>query len=313
MQREPAIKRAVAFIDASNTRASARRAFGDAFGNFNPVALAEEVCAAQGWTLSGVSYYLGVPDVRVTEDGHYTWMKRCARWRKQGVRVFTRTLLQDDQGTAREKGIDVRLALDAVSLFRAGGYDVALIFSQDQDFSEVATELRAIAREEKRWVQIASAFPAAAPAGADAQPAGGISGTMALPLALDEFRKVLDTPENRRRIHVPAPAPQIFRQRPAETSHAVLAQADAASAPAASRRSGIGWAAMSATAYLAIAAATFVYLTWAGRTAFALPDQAIPALADHTASALVWPIYWTHSRELEELKARLPDLQAYLR
>lgn len=48
-------------------------------------------------------------------------------------------------------------------LFFHGGhraeYDVALIFSQDQDLSEVATELRVIAGEQGRWLKVASAFP----------------------------------------------------------------------------------------------------------------------------------------------------------
>ena len=33
------------------------------------------------------------------------------------------------------------------------------IFSQDQDLTEVAEEVRLIAREKKRWIKIASAFP----------------------------------------------------------------------------------------------------------------------------------------------------------
>jgi len=38
-------------------------------------------------------------------------------------------------------------------------YDVALIFSQDQDLSEVASEIRTIAREQNRWIKVACAFP----------------------------------------------------------------------------------------------------------------------------------------------------------
>jgi hypothetical protein len=37
-------------------------------------------------------------------------------------------------------------------------FDVALIFSQDQDLSEVAREIRQIARRQDRWIKIASAF-----------------------------------------------------------------------------------------------------------------------------------------------------------
>jgi hypothetical protein len=36
---------------------------------------------------------------------------------------------------------------------------VALIFSQDQDLSEVAQEIRQIAEEQARWIKVASAFP----------------------------------------------------------------------------------------------------------------------------------------------------------
>lgn len=309
MQREPVTKRAVAFIDASNTRASARRAFGESFGNFNPVALAEEVCAAQGWTLAGVSYYLGVPDVRVTEDGHYTWMKRCARWRKQGVRVFTRTLLQDEQGTQREKGIDVRLALDAVSQFRRGLYDVALIFSQDQDFSELAAELKAIAREEKRWVQVISAFPAAETT--EAAPSG-ISGTIGLALGETEFRKVLDTPENRKRIHMPVPAPHVFRG-PVQSEIELSAGASETVLPVPVRRMPRrSWTALASLAYLLIAAVTFGQLAWTSRAALAEPALALPVLADHAARALVWPAHWLDRESMASLRARLPELQAFL-
>ena len=38
-------------------------------------------------------------------------------------------------------------------------YDVAVLFSQDQDLSEVAKEIRVIAREQNRWLKIACAFP----------------------------------------------------------------------------------------------------------------------------------------------------------
>ena len=55
--------------------------------------------------------------------------------------------------------MDVRLALDVVRLAREGAYDVAVLFSQDQDLSEVADEVRAISIAQQRWIKIASAFP----------------------------------------------------------------------------------------------------------------------------------------------------------
>ena len=53
----------------------------------------------------------------------------------------------------------MRIALDVIRLAHRGDYDVALIFSQDRDLSEVAKEIRVIAREQGRWIKIASAFP----------------------------------------------------------------------------------------------------------------------------------------------------------
>ena len=36
---------------------------------------------------------------------------------------------------------------------------MAVVFSQDQDLSEVAEEIRAIAREQDRWIKVACAYP----------------------------------------------------------------------------------------------------------------------------------------------------------
>lgn len=66
--------------------------------------------------------------------------------------------------SGEEKGIDVRIALDIIRLALKREYDVALIVSQDQDLSEVAEEVRYIAREQQRWIKVACAFPSS-PAG----------------------------------------------------------------------------------------------------------------------------------------------------
>ncbi len=59
----------------------------------------------------------------------------------------------------REKGIDLRLGLDAVWLARNQDFDVAAIFSQNQDFVEVAQEVRDISRSQGRWIKVVSVFP----------------------------------------------------------------------------------------------------------------------------------------------------------
>ncbi|MBC8350345.1 MAG: hypothetical protein H8E66_00040 [Planctomycetes bacterium] len=53
----------------------------------------------------------------------------------------------------------MRLALDVVAHAVTGTFDVAVIVSQDQDLTEVASEVRTIARTQKRWIKIASAYP----------------------------------------------------------------------------------------------------------------------------------------------------------
>jgi hypothetical protein len=82
---------------------------------------------------------------------------RSLRYRNQTVRLpggGTTTIL-----VGEEKGVDVRLALDVVRMARENRYDVALIFSQDQDLSEAAAEVKAISAQQARWIKVACAFP----------------------------------------------------------------------------------------------------------------------------------------------------------
>ena len=72
----------------------------------------------------------------------------------------------------REKGIDLRIAIDVMTLAFRKVYDVALVFSQDQDLSEVARELRDIASKQNRWIKMASAYPV----GSGTDNARGING-----------------------------------------------------------------------------------------------------------------------------------------
>jgi hypothetical protein len=57
-----------------------------------------------------------------------------------------------------EKGIDVRIALDVVRLALDDEYDVAIIFSQDQDLTEAVDDVRRVAELQDRWVKVACAF-----------------------------------------------------------------------------------------------------------------------------------------------------------
>ena len=83
---------------------------------------------------------------------------------EQSAVALTLTVKLPDGSTVsflhgEEKGIDVRIALDVIGIAFRNEYDVALVFSQDQDLSEVADEIRVIARQQSRWIRIACAYP----------------------------------------------------------------------------------------------------------------------------------------------------------
>lgn len=171
MPAEPSAKRAVAFFDGQNLYHSAREAFGHIYPNYDVRALAQRICQQQGWHFEGARFYTGVPDK--TDDAYWNhfWAGKLAVMGRQGVTVYSRSLRYRNKritlpdGTehtyihGEEKGIDVRIALDVIRMAHRREYDVGLIFSQDQDLSEVAKEIRTIASEQDRWIKLACAFP----------------------------------------------------------------------------------------------------------------------------------------------------------
>jgi uncharacterized LabA/DUF88 family protein len=185
MPSEPQIKRAIAFVDGQNLFFAAKNAFGHHYPNYDVAALAASLCQMRGWQLEEVRFYSGIPDAADDAFWNHFWTAKLAQMGRQSIRVFSRPLryrnqiirLPDGQShtflVGQEKGVDVRLALDIVSLAHKGVYDIALVMSQDQDLSEVADEIREIARQQDRWLKMASAFPAS-PA---SQNRRGINGT----------------------------------------------------------------------------------------------------------------------------------------
>ncbi len=171
MSSEPAIKRCVAFVDGQNLFYAARNAFGYAYPNYDVAALASTACQRQNWKLAQVRLYTGIPDAADDPFWHHFWTAKLAQMGRQKAHVFSRPLRYRNQTVrlpngqthtspvGQEKGVDVRLAIDVISLAHQNTFDVALIFSQDQDLSEVADEIRLITELQNRWIKIASAFP----------------------------------------------------------------------------------------------------------------------------------------------------------
>jgi len=168
---EPPVKRTIAFFDGQNLFHTVKSAFGYIYPNYDVKALAQSICAARGWQLDQVRFYTGVPDSTDNLMWSGFWAAKLLAMSRQGVWTFSRPLRYRNQivklpdGTshaflaAEEKGVDVRIALDVIRLAHRRDYDVALVFSQDQDLSEVAAEVRTISMEQSRWIKMASAFP----------------------------------------------------------------------------------------------------------------------------------------------------------
>jgi len=171
MPPPPSPIRAISFFDGQNLFHSAKAAFGHNFPNYDPLALAKAVCQAKGWRCEQARFYTGVPDAGDKPFWNHFWNAKAAQMGREGVHVFTRPLryrnkeVKLSDGSSHtfldgdEKGIDVRLALDVISLAHRRAYDVALLFCRDQDLSELADEIKVISREQNRWIKVASAYP----------------------------------------------------------------------------------------------------------------------------------------------------------
>jgi uncharacterized LabA/DUF88 family protein len=196
---EPAIKRVIVFIDGQNLFNAAKTAFGYTYPNYDPVLLADRICADKGWTRSQIRFYTGMPGAAEDPGRHRFWTNKLVVLRRQGVEVFARPIRYRDKVThwpqnvriclpdgttlpvgatlhqadgtplpngtqfrvrsADEKGVDTRLAIDLLKYAFDQMYDVALIFSQDQDLSEATEEIPYLAHAQGRWIKVACAFP----------------------------------------------------------------------------------------------------------------------------------------------------------
>jgi len=205
MAEEPAVKRAMAFFDAQNLYQHAMAAFGHHHPNFDPLKLHEAVCKEHGWISNLVRFYTGVPDPARDPMWSGYWNSRILALKRTGVHVTTRKLRYREERihlpdgstktvvTPQEKGIDVRLALDIVSCARTRQYDVAVVYSQDQDLAEIVQEVRSISTEQDRWIGVTCAFPS----GKKATSRRGIDKTTWFRMEEDFYNGCIDTRDYR--------------------------------------------------------------------------------------------------------------------
>ncbi|MGH2397790.1 MAG: NYN domain-containing protein, partial [bacterium] len=163
------------FVDGQALYRSSKEAFGYTHPNYDVQKLTDKIAAQKDWQVAKIYFYTGIPERSEDQFWHGFWVAKLAVMGTRRIGVFTRPLRYADQKiecrhchkkeivrVAREKGIDVRLALDVVRLALHDSYDVGLIFSQDQDLSEVVDEVRELSKRQKRWIKLASAYPVSA-------------------------------------------------------------------------------------------------------------------------------------------------------
>jgi len=204
--RTPENPEAIVFVDGQNLYKAAREAFGYTYPNYNVLKIAQEICSQEGWKLKQVRFYTGMPGPEEKSIWNQFWTAKLLGMSRAGVYTFTRPLryrtrvvtlpdgTQHSILTKEEKGIDVRIALDVTRLGHAKDYDVGVILSQDQDFHEVAKEIRTIAKAQERWIKLASAFPQS-PASRNRR---GINDTDWIPISKSMYEKCIDPRDYRR-------------------------------------------------------------------------------------------------------------------
>ena len=155
-------ERVCVFIDGQNLFKGLNRRFK---ARVHPLLLARELAGER--TLVGTHYYSGIHDRSENQKMYNLVKQRHDLIKQTGVKVTERTLryhwewrVDDDLPPpwrnnagdqhkakvkrwrgAREKGIDVALALDAVAAALTNECDVVIIVSRDRDLMEIASEI----------------------------------------------------------------------------------------------------------------------------------------------------------------------------
>ena len=155
--------RVAVFIDGQNLYHQCRRHFGWPWVHPGHLAQAlidedREKYDPHSHVLSSIRFYTGIHDPNKRPAEHAKMSRRLADYSRQNITVVSLPLKYESSGRAREKGIDVRLAIDMVRLGRKGLFDVSIIVSEDSDLDEAVQEVYSM-RDHERWVAVQNALP----------------------------------------------------------------------------------------------------------------------------------------------------------
>jgi NYN domain len=145
--------RVAVFIDLQNCYECARTAFhapGDPsyLGNMDLGRLARLLAGKGGpaLDLTFVGVYCGLADPRIAPKTNSARMKQIRAWERAGITVFARPLQYLRGLPPREKGVDVKLAIDIVMKAIEDVYDLAIIASCDSDLNPAIDALLELRR-----------------------------------------------------------------------------------------------------------------------------------------------------------------------
>lgn len=196
--------RTFVFIDGQNFYKSARSAFGKdvvPYPNFDASALgsllAKEVGAE---SVEKISFYTGMPVERYSPRWYEFWMNKIDNMENNFVSVFTRPLRYQYETdpmhptgyrviSTREKGIDLRIALDVMIAARRKDCENIIIVSRDQDFREVIADIEMMTAFERRDVNLWSAYP---DGGGGPSHLRGIDGMKSIIVTPEMYRDCID-------------------------------------------------------------------------------------------------------------------------
>lgn len=157
--------RTIVFVDGQNLYHLARVAWapspavpGSPYGypSYDVRRIAEILCARDPRRiLSEIRFYTGVPQRRVSALWHDFWSNKLRFLGSQGIYVYRGRINPGGQ----EKGVDVSIAVDLVSLTYAQVFDCAIIVSQDHDLGPAVALSKRVAQAQRRFITYESAFP----------------------------------------------------------------------------------------------------------------------------------------------------------
>ena len=199
-------KKTYIFVDGQNFYLSARTAFGLRYPNFDVKSVANIISErATGRPADHVTFYTGMPVHKFSPTWHGFWTNKLRAMEEDGIDTFTRPLRYtyetDPQAatgfkilSTREKGIDLRIALDAMEAARRPDCGDIIIVSRDQDFQEVIEKIEIMRAFENREIGLWSSYP---DGGNGPSHLRGIDGTKEVVVTRDDYAKCIDNHDYR--------------------------------------------------------------------------------------------------------------------